>query len=342
MIFNLLVIFRICDGIDLKCEFSDTGYLGKRCNLIEKKPILAGTEDEGYTFTDISNKQKKEVRGIRFYTSEIDFLPNETLSTFPNLNAIWIQDADLKVLKFDFLTNILKFAGPKITKLSLWNSGINQIDPRVISIFEKLSKVDLRGNECVNKDFDDRKEFPQMKLILENCINNFKTESSTPCKLNQIRNRFAFESDEEDEILQDEVSPQSVTLSLIKEEISEFRNEVNSELQKEIAEVNSELQKEIAGLKNQNSQIESNILSQISEIKQEISTNIEKQNSEIQSEIIKIKNDGAIEIESGISELKNNIMALKTEQDQIITQLKDEISNLHSKHKKLETDLLQR
>lgn len=171
-LFISVLVFNFCEGIELKCEYGSLGSLGTACYLDQK--ITAGTEEDGYTFTEISDEQREKVNVLYFRTSDVAFAPKEALEAFSNLNTIGIRNREFKTLSFDFLTNLLKLVKPKTKKLYFIGSGLERIDPKVIPIFQEMEQVHLFNNICSGKAFKTKEDFAGIDSALKKCTDNFE------------------------------------------------------------------------------------------------------------------------------------------------------------------------
>lgn len=185
MTFRLIYVFlsswNLVDSIDLKCEFVEDGHpWGKVCRLIDKLPIEFGTERNGYKFTGLTEQQRNETKVIQFLTPQIDFVPKEVLTTFPNLKGIDFSHQNVKILHDSYLRNLLKFLGTKIKGISFYHCNILAVDPKVLATLREkgLCFVDFHGNVCVNNYFPlitDTKCLGGLdEQIMNTCIEIFK------------------------------------------------------------------------------------------------------------------------------------------------------------------------
>lgn len=172
-------LWKLSSAKDLKCTYEDHPW-GKACKLYSREPIRAGKEDNGYTFTGLTQDQKRAVTVITFCTSEIDFVPKEAKKEFPNLKALDFAKTSLTVLTENYMNRILKFVYPKITSISFHQCRINQIDPKLVSTLAFMEQVDLNGNNCVSFYKNSLTSYSKLSDALNECTDNFVKHYEPP------------------------------------------------------------------------------------------------------------------------------------------------------------------
>lgn len=123
--------------------------------------------DKNFTFqTDDKNMDVRddEIKIVKFLNHKIDFVPREVMDRFPNFDMLWISDAELTVLNWEYLNSLLRFMDGKVVRLSFEGCRIKEIDPNVKKIFEQLRRVDFSGNVCMTTDIGLHKKFSDHDL----------------------------------------------------------------------------------------------------------------------------------------------------------------------------------
>jgi hypothetical protein len=78
-----------------------------------------------------------------FASSQVDFIPLDILSEFPNLNGLMLERGNLPTLKSGLFKEELK----KLEYLNLWGNGIESIEPEAFEFLIKLKWIQLSGNK---------------------------------------------------------------------------------------------------------------------------------------------------------------------------------------------------
>lgn len=178
---NLLLIFIfVCEGITLHCRYCNYGRtigtdFEESCDLLIHQ-ISSDFEGHRFDFSGVTTEQKLLVKTLIFRNSSIAFVPKEAFTTFPNLERITMLNTSLGTLEYDWLKNFLKYA-KNIKYLDFrWNK-INKTEPRVLEIFSKYERVNLRWNLCVDRKFEIYNgDVSRMRADLDNCFNYYFSE----------------------------------------------------------------------------------------------------------------------------------------------------------------------
>lgn len=278
----LVSAIKFSSAIELRCAYGVDPDYGAYCDLNENQAILRESENETFTFTGLTETQRNQIRVLRFHNSKIAFTPKECLTTFPLLDLIWLNDLDLEVLTLEYMTDILKFIKPKITRLGFWRSSIKQIDPRLSTLFKTMTYIDMRTNNCANKQFANANDINQIDSALQVCYDNFKTYKATCTNLGD---------------------PQ---IEQLKKKITILETE-NANLKTELSNIPAEtyqLKAKISQLKMENSEMKNTI------------TSLEKDNAKLHKENEKLTEENHTCLLKDPSELLIDNTKLKCENDQ--------------------------
>lgn len=163
---------------DLNCTYIDNNW-GQICALNNKESIASNSWNDQYNYIGLTEDQRKKIfiDFILFTTANISFIPEETFERFPNLTTVGFQDANIKILSYDWLHSLSSSFNANIRNLYLWQNSIEAIDPRTIEIFMKFDNVYLKKNLCTKTDFLKKNgDFATMEKNLKVCIENFMRE----------------------------------------------------------------------------------------------------------------------------------------------------------------------
>lgn len=148
-----LMISKVTFGLDIKCTYDSGGFWGPRCDISQR--IQNVSESETFTFSGLTREQKYRIKALGIKDWRVDFIPKETLTEFPWMDAIMVFDENLKVVTFDYVSNLLKFMKNRIKKLCIKNLTTVQIDP--ILKYLKYSEYETELKNCTENEIQDCK-----------------------------------------------------------------------------------------------------------------------------------------------------------------------------------------
>lgn len=264
------MLLNFCNAIDLECRENDWIY-GPACEI--NNTIPSYTEGSHFRFTGLNESQLEEVKVLVLLNTDVSFIPEEALATFPNLDSIVINDDNFKILTSDFLSNLLKFVKRKIRNFKIYSCGLNKVDPRVIAIFQDMTEVHFDGctYDCVFEKIDTIKGFMQMQWTLSQCIENFQpyyVSNLTYTTENEPKNTKNYQND-------------------IQYMFSNLTTEVSENLE-QIKNENSQVKFEIEKLRNEFHSKFETLTNEILLLKTEIAININNVDEKLQKILDKI------------------------------------------------------
>jgi hypothetical protein len=132
-------------GRELRCDYWSRGdflwHSYQLCYLL-RNDFSAKFEAEKHTFTGTPS-QKSETNVVKIHwTTQVDFIPLDIVTEFPNLNGIAIEYANLSTVKEGFFKPELQV----IEYLWLAFNQIKVIEPKAFQYLTKLQWVSLYGN----------------------------------------------------------------------------------------------------------------------------------------------------------------------------------------------------
>lgn len=178
----IVVVFwtSVSIAIELKCHYcsykkTEATDFEETCDLLDKVVITPDMESDKFEFTGLSSEQKEKIKTLAFRSSSVAFVPKEAFQVFPNLERITMLNTSLEKIEYHWLKNFLKYSKDiKILDLR-WNK-INFTDPRVLEIFSKFQKVNLKWNVCVDNQYSiENGNMLEMRNELDACFNNYFT-----------------------------------------------------------------------------------------------------------------------------------------------------------------------
>ncbi len=119
------------------------------------------TEKHSFYITG-SSAQKPEINAFYIYGSaQVDFIPLDILSEFPNLNGLILYACDLPTLKSDLFKAELN----KIQYLWLYKNKIESIEPQAFKFLTKLKWIGLNINKLQTLPYQIFKDNPDLIYI---------------------------------------------------------------------------------------------------------------------------------------------------------------------------------
>jgi Leucine-rich repeat (LRR) protein len=128
---------------------------------------------------DVSIKTVPEVLNVttimhvQFSSSSIYSVPREVFAKFPNVNGLWVHGQNIQEIQADTFKDAKKlkwislddnsltflradtFEGlPTLKSIWMQNNRLSAIHPKMFSHLNNLMRLDLRGNFCIDKEFD--------------------------------------------------------------------------------------------------------------------------------------------------------------------------------------------
>jgi hypothetical protein len=203
-------------GRELRCDYkSGGGFLWPSfqfCHIL-RSDFSAKFEAEKHTFTGTPS-QKSDTKVVKIHwTDQVDFIPLDIVTEFPNLNGIAIEYANLSTVKEGFFKPELQV----IEYLWLAFNQIEVIEPKALQYLTKLQWVSLYGNRIQalpNRIFQNSPDLIYLDLEdnqLSSIVPNF-FDGLNKLKLIQFRYNIC---------IQDDIGCESclITQSEIKEKI---------------------------------------------------------------------------------------------------------------------------
>jgi hypothetical protein len=136
-------------GRDLQCTtftYSWTLWPSIKWCATERVDYSTSFEKEKHSFSiiqDYGSVQKSEIKNFFIaYSTQVDFIPLDILSEFPNLNGLMIEWCNLPIVKSGLFKEELK----KIEFLYLLRNKIESIEPEAFKFLIKLKWIELSQN----------------------------------------------------------------------------------------------------------------------------------------------------------------------------------------------------
>lgn len=158
---------------DLNCSYNNNKNWGQICELSNKESITSSLQNEQYKYIGLTEDQRKQIDFILFRTADVSFIPKETFEQFPKLKVVGFQDANIKVVTYDWIDDFTSSFEKNIKVLFLGVNSIEAIEPQVVEVFRKFDKVYLQSNNCTQSNFLTISDFTTMEDKLKVCFENF-------------------------------------------------------------------------------------------------------------------------------------------------------------------------
>jgi hypothetical protein len=181
-IFAIFILLAIHAGngakIEMKCMYHDlTGWynVGPACDLQTRGAISMLNAEDTVEFTGLTDSERQKIRAIVWRTGDVDFIPREAFSTFPNLDCIAFHDAVTPGLgRID--ASFFRFfpENHKINYFYFWNCKINMIDPVAWEYLKTASRFNFNANTCLNGEYRDVIELSRK---IQPCLKNYMESS---------------------------------------------------------------------------------------------------------------------------------------------------------------------
>jgi hypothetical protein len=158
-------------GRQLECSYSTIYYFTLWPSFefcaTNKVDYSASFEKEKHSFSITqyswrSYVQKSEIKAFYIgYSTQVDFIPLDILSEFPNLNGLMIEGGNLPIVK----SGLFKEELQKVEYLDLNGNKIESIEPEAFKFLTKLKWIRLRYNNLQSLPYSLFKNNPDMIYI---------------------------------------------------------------------------------------------------------------------------------------------------------------------------------
>lgn len=167
MFISFCVLFSCLETFsrELQCSYKTWGDnlwpSTHHCEL-RSVDLSAARSSETFSFTN-TPVQKSQANVIMFYPgiSSIDFIPNEILKDFPNLNDLGFSSYNCPVIK----KNLFNANFQVIEYLSLLSNKIHMIEANAFENLIKLKWIDLQANQIKTLPFKIFENNPELLHI---------------------------------------------------------------------------------------------------------------------------------------------------------------------------------
>lgn len=191
------------DAFDMHCDFSADYWpykAGKICEtasleIISPNQVVTSINGKVGSFYDNQKVEKLHInsRGLQFMPKGLD-------KFFPDLEAIWIENSELRTIeqddlkpfsslkdlymvnnKIDKLDSDLFQFNPELRAIQFNANKIKFIGRNILSPLPRLDQADFSNNDCINKFAYEKKEFPELIAEMETkCAPPTTAEASLP------------------------------------------------------------------------------------------------------------------------------------------------------------------
>jgi chromosome segregation ATPase len=271
----LLLLLPVTAAVVIECEFYTVGWsvVGSiyTCYLLFDQSITsAGVTVTSATGNHMRSMSHADVKGFYSSSKTIIFMPRGLNDVFPNLIGIIISRAGMKELhqsdlkqfprlRYLELSNnaltviereLFKF-NPELEYISLADNQINQIYPTVFDHLNKLSRLLLRSNLCIDANATDRSAVVNLlssvkqecrgdTIIIDDDLQTSKQFSSLKAELTEATSKVAALSTTLKTLQQSE-SVQQTKLKTVKTNLENLQRTQEDEVRKLREDLNAVL-----------------------------------------------------------------------------------------------------
>lgn len=141
----------------------------------------------------------QKVEKLHINSRGLQFMPKGIDKFFPDLEAIWIENSELKTIdqedlksfgnlkevymvnnKIEKLDSDLFQFNPELRAVQFNANKIKTIGRNILTPLTKLDQADFTNNECINKSAYEKKDFPELLAEMESKCAPPTTEPSDP------------------------------------------------------------------------------------------------------------------------------------------------------------------
>jgi hypothetical protein len=133
-------------GRELRCKYAswpETLWPSQPQCYTSYIDYSAKFEAEKHSFSNFASERSKVKTFYIFASSQVDFIPLDILTEFPNMNGIYIAESNLPTLK----SGLFKPEFQRIEYLRFDSNKIEVIEPNAFQYLIKLQWVGLYGNK---------------------------------------------------------------------------------------------------------------------------------------------------------------------------------------------------
>lgn len=173
----------------MRCDFATEYWPYKAGKICETASLVITSPNQ--IITSVNGQvgsfyHSQMVEKLHINSRGLQYMPKGLDQFFPDLEAIWIENSELKVIEQEDFKNFrnlkdLYMVNNKIEKL---DSDLFQFNPElraiqfnankikvigrnILSPLTKLDQADFSNNDCINKFAYEKKEFPELIAEME-------------------------------------------------------------------------------------------------------------------------------------------------------------------------------
>jgi Leucine-rich repeat (LRR) protein len=187
---------QICSGRELWCSygtaFSSTLWPSHTYGLLQKVDFSESFRSNIHYFSG-SDSQKSKLKSLHiYYSPQIDFIPMEVFSEFPNINGLYLYQSNLSsTIRSELFTKDFE----KIEYLGVYRCEIETIDESAFKNLVNLKWIRLGANDIKSLPYLIFKANPNLLYI---DINSNKIISISPDFFKSLSNLKFIESEGND------------------------------------------------------------------------------------------------------------------------------------------------
>ncbi len=138
--FLLVLLTHQIFALKLDCKFADDTNFDKSC-FITNASLLLLNKSEAIEFTG-DFQSKVQTKAIQFLNSQVEYIPEEIYKQFPKVEALVIEDSNLKIKGQGFFNG-----SENLKKLDLKLNKILYLPDDTFNLLKNLEMIKLYGNQ---------------------------------------------------------------------------------------------------------------------------------------------------------------------------------------------------